>query len=85
MAGMELVRGVVAHGPRGIPVGHAWLVLPREIVFDGVVRASSIATPAHVQGHRPAVAQTYAVSITHGTLTRRCSTSARTDCHDRAP
>jgi hypothetical protein len=39
IVGLRLVHGVVSHGPRGVPLDHAWVELPGGIVFDGVVQA----------------------------------------------
>jgi hypothetical protein len=37
--GLRLVHGVVSHAPLFIPLDHAWVELPGEVVFDGVVQA----------------------------------------------
>jgi hypothetical protein len=36
--GMRLIHGVVSHAPHFAPLDHAWVELPGEIVFDGVVQ-----------------------------------------------
>jgi hypothetical protein len=36
--GMRLVHGVVSHAPHFVPLDHAWVDLPGDIVFDGVVQ-----------------------------------------------
>jgi hypothetical protein len=36
--GMQLVHGVVSHAPHFVPLDHAWVDLPGDIVFDGVVQ-----------------------------------------------
>ena len=36
--GMRLVHGVVSHAPHFVPLDHAWVELPGDIVFDGVVQ-----------------------------------------------
>jgi hypothetical protein len=36
--GMQLVHGVVSHAPHFVPLEHAWVELPGQIVFDGVVQ-----------------------------------------------
>jgi len=36
---MRLIHGVVSHAPHRIPFEHAWVELPGDIVFDGVVQA----------------------------------------------
>jgi hypothetical protein len=36
---MRLIHGVVSHAPHRIPFEHAWVELPGEVVFDGVVQA----------------------------------------------
>ncbi len=36
--GMRLVHGVVSHAPYFVPLDHAWVELPGDIVFDGVVQ-----------------------------------------------
>jgi hypothetical protein len=36
--GLRLMHGVVSHAPRFIPLDHAWVELPGEVVFDGVVQ-----------------------------------------------
>src|ERR1700694_1787813 len=37
--GLRLVHGVVSHAPLSVPLDHAWVELPGEVVFDGVVQA----------------------------------------------
>jgi len=37
--GARLVHGRIAHAPYFVPMAHAWVELPGEIVFDGVVQA----------------------------------------------
>src|SRR4030088_2201506 len=37
--GARLVHGMVAHAPYFVPMAHAWVELPGEVVFDGVVQA----------------------------------------------
>jgi len=37
--GARLVHGMIAHAPYFVPMAHAWVELPGEIVFDGVVQA----------------------------------------------
>jgi hypothetical protein len=37
--GLRLVHGVVSHAPNFAPLDHAWVELPGEVVFDGVVQA----------------------------------------------
>jgi hypothetical protein len=39
IGGLRLVHGVVSHAPHFAPLDHAWVELPNEIVFDGVVQA----------------------------------------------
>jgi hypothetical protein len=36
--GARLVHGVVAHAPHFLPLAHAWVELPGDVVFDGVVQ-----------------------------------------------
>jgi hypothetical protein len=36
--GMRLIHGVVSHAPHVVPFDHAWVELPGDIVFDGVVQ-----------------------------------------------
>jgi hypothetical protein len=36
--GMRLIHGVVSHPPLFVPVDHAWVELPGDIVFDGVLQ-----------------------------------------------
>jgi hypothetical protein len=36
---LRLVHGVVSHAPHFVPLDHAWVELPGEVVFDGVVQA----------------------------------------------
>jgi hypothetical protein len=36
--GMWLIHGVVSHAPHFLPLEHAWVELPGQIVFDGVVQ-----------------------------------------------
>ena len=35
---MRLIHGVVSHAPHLVPFDHAWVELPGDIVFDGVVQ-----------------------------------------------
>jgi hypothetical protein len=35
---LRLVHGVVSHAPHFVPLDHAWVELPGEVVFDGVVQ-----------------------------------------------
>lgn len=37
--GARLVHGVVAHAPHFVAMSHAWVELPGDVVFDGVVQA----------------------------------------------
>jgi hypothetical protein len=37
--GMRLVHGVISHAPHFVPLDHAWVELPGDTVFDGVVQA----------------------------------------------
>jgi hypothetical protein len=37
--GTRLVHGMVAHAPYFVPLAHAWVELPGDIIFDGVVQA----------------------------------------------
>jgi hypothetical protein len=39
IVGARLVHGMIAHAPYFVPMAHAWVELPGEIVFDGVVQA----------------------------------------------
>jgi hypothetical protein len=36
--GMRLIHGVVSHPPLFVPLDHAWVDLPGDIVFDGVLQ-----------------------------------------------
>src|SRR5690349_15123598 len=36
--GMRLIHGVVSHPPLFVPLDHAWVELPGDIVFDGVLQ-----------------------------------------------
>ena len=36
--GLHLVHGVASHAPHFVPFDHAWVELPGEVVFDGVVQ-----------------------------------------------
>jgi hypothetical protein len=38
IGGMRLVHGVAAHVPHLVPFEHAWVELPGDVVFDGVVQ-----------------------------------------------
>jgi hypothetical protein len=38
IADLRLVHGVVSHAPQFVPFDHAWVELPGDIVFDGVVQ-----------------------------------------------
>jgi hypothetical protein len=35
---MRLIHGVVSHAPHFLPFDHAWVELPGDVVFDGVVQ-----------------------------------------------
>ena len=37
--GARLVHGMIAHAPYFVPMAHAWVDLPGDVVFDGVVQA----------------------------------------------
>jgi hypothetical protein len=37
--GARLVHGMIAHAPHFVPMAHAWVELPGNVVFDGVVQA----------------------------------------------
>jgi hypothetical protein len=37
--GAQLVHGMIAHAPYFVPMAHAWVELPGDIIFDGVVQA----------------------------------------------
>jgi hypothetical protein len=37
--GMRLIHGIVSHAAHRIPFEHAWVELPGDVVFDGVVQA----------------------------------------------
>lgn len=39
VTGARLVHGVISHKPSHIPLDHAWVELPGDVVFDGVVQA----------------------------------------------
>jgi hypothetical protein len=52
--GARLVHGMVAHAPFFVPMAHAWVELPGEVVFDAVVQAFfSRASYYDVMGARP--------------------------------
>jgi hypothetical protein len=36
--GLQLVHGVASHAPHFLPFDHAWVELPGDVVFDGVVQ-----------------------------------------------
>lgn len=36
---VRLVHGVASHAPHFVPFDHAWVLLPGDVVFDGVVQA----------------------------------------------
>jgi hypothetical protein len=36
--GLRLIHGVVSHAPHFVPLDHAWVELPGDVVFDGVVQ-----------------------------------------------
>lgn len=38
IVGLRLIHGVVSHPPHCIPFDHAWVELPGDVVFDGVVQ-----------------------------------------------
>jgi hypothetical protein len=69
--GMRLVHGVVSHGPRFVPLDHAWVELPGDIVFDGVVqtfftRSSYYSVMAPVALDVYSAAATRRLVATHG-------------------
>ena len=69
--GMRLVHGVVSHAPHFVPLDHAWVELPRGIVFDGVVqtfftRSSYYSVMAAVAVDAYSAAATRRLVATHG-------------------
>jgi len=69
--GMRLVHGVVSHAPLFVPLDHAWVGLPGDIVFDGVVqafftRASYCAVMAAVPLDTYSAVQTRRLVAEHG-------------------
>jgi hypothetical protein len=66
-----LVHGVVSHAPLFLPLDHAWVELPGEVVFDGVVqafftRASYYAVMAALAVDRYSAAETRRLVALHG-------------------
>jgi hypothetical protein len=69
--GLQLVHGVVSHGPHFLPLDHAWVELPGDVVFDGVVqrfftRASYYAAMSAVILDRYSVADAQRLLARHG-------------------
>jgi hypothetical protein len=69
--GMRLIHGVVSHAPHYLPFDHAWVELPGDIVFDGVVqlfftRSSYYAVMAAVGLDAYSAAATRRRVATHG-------------------
>jgi hypothetical protein len=68
---MRLVHGVVSHAPHFVPLDHAWIELPGDIVFDGVVqafftRSSYYAVMAAVALDAYSAAATRKLVVAHG-------------------
>jgi hypothetical protein len=68
--GLRLVHGVVSHAPHFVPLDHAWVELPGNIVFDGVVQAfftqvSYCAVMAAVALDTYSTAETHQLVATH--------------------
>jgi hypothetical protein len=67
--GARLVHGMIAHAPYFVPMPHAWVELPGDVVFDGVVQAFFTRTSYYaVMGAQPS--ETYS-----GPETRRLADS----------
>jgi hypothetical protein len=71
ITGIRLLHGVVSHAPHFVPLDHAWVELPGDIVFDGVVqtfftRASYYAVMAAVALDAYSVAATRRLVAKHG-------------------
>jgi hypothetical protein len=71
ITGIRLVHGVVSHAPHFAPLDHAWVELPGDIVFDGVVqtfftRASYYAVMAAVALDAYSTAATRRLVAMHG-------------------
>jgi hypothetical protein len=69
--GTRLVHGVVSHAPHFVPLDHAWVELPGDIVFDGVVqtfftRSSYYSVMAAVALDVYSAAATRRLVATHG-------------------
>jgi hypothetical protein len=69
--GLRLVHGIVSHAPRFVPLDHAWVELPGEVVFDGVVqtfftRASYYSVMAAVAMDTYTAAETRQLIAAHG-------------------
>lgn len=69
--GTRLVHGVVSHAPHFVPLDHAWVELPGDIVFDGVVqtfftRSSYYSVMAAVALDAYSAAATRKLVDTHG-------------------
>ena len=67
----SLVHGVVSHPPHFVPLDHAWVELPGNVVFDGVVQAffvreSYYAVMAAVPLDRYTGAETRRLLTAHG-------------------
>ena len=71
--GMRLIHGVVSHPPLFVPIDHAWVELPGDIVFDGVLqtfftRASYYAIMAAMPVDGYSVADTRRLTASQGHL-----------------
>ncbi|HEX8969684.1 MAG TPA: hypothetical protein VF937_17505 [Chloroflexota bacterium] len=69
--GARLVHGIVSHPPHFVPLDHAWVELPGDIVFDGVVqtfftRSSYYSVMAAVALDVYSAAATRRLVATHG-------------------
>ena len=68
---LRLIHGVVSHPPHFVPLDHAWVELPGDIVFDGVVqtfftRSSYYSVMAAVALDAYSAAATRRLVDTHG-------------------
>lgn len=69
ISGMRLVHGVVSHPPHFLPLDHAWIELPGQIVFDAVVQ-TFFTRPSYYNVMSAMVVQTYSAASAQGLATR---------------
>jgi hypothetical protein len=68
--GARLVHGVVSHAPHFVPLDHAWIELPGDIVFDGVVQ-TFFTRSSYYSVMTAAVLDVYSATATRRLVTAR--------------